>query len=97
MARPRFTDAAKEDLIDAWLHIAVDNTAAADRVVDRIDDAAQRLSDQPLMGRARPELGQGVRSMPTNTPYVLFYRAEPSCIVVLRVLHHARDVDSTPI
>jgi len=44
------------------------------------------------MGRARPELAEGVRSWPTSTAYVLFYLADEQGITVLRVLHHARDV-----
>jgi plasmid stabilization system protein ParE len=44
------------------------------------------------MGRARPELADGVRSWPTSTPYILFYLADNEGITVLRVLHHAQDV-----
>ena len=47
---------------------------------------------QPLMGRARPELGSTVRSWPSATPYVLFYEVDETELTVLRVLHHARDI-----
>jgi toxin ParE1/3/4 len=46
------------------------------------------------MGRARPDLAEGIRSWPTSTPYILFYLAEADGITVVRVLHHARDVQS---
>jgi len=92
MARVLYTRSAETDLLEAWLFIAEEDPVAADRVLDAIDVEASTLSLQPLMGRARPELGEGVRSWPTSTPYVLFYVSEGEDITVLRVLHHARDV-----
>ena len=67
-----FTERAQADLLEAWLYIAGDNLAAADRVLDSLEQEAKVLLLQPLMGRARPELGSAVRSWPTSTPYVLF-------------------------
>jgi plasmid stabilization system protein ParE len=92
MACVLYTRSAETDLLEAWLFIAEEDPVAADRVLDAIDVEANRLSSQPLMGRARPELGGGVRSWPTATPYVVFYVPEGEDITVLRVLHHARDV-----
>ena len=46
-----FTKKAREDLIDIWLHIAEDDPTAADRVLDRLDDAASHLADHPEDGR----------------------------------------------
>ena len=73
MARVLYTRSAETDLLEAWLFIAEEDPVAADRVLDAIDVEASTLSLQPLMGRARPELGEGVRSWPTSTPYVVFY------------------------
>ncbi len=92
MGRVLYARSAQNDLLDAWLFIAKDNPAAADGVLDAIEQECNTLSLQPLMGRRRPELGRGVRSWPTSTPYVLFYLAGKNGITVLRVLHHARDV-----
>ena len=58
----------------------------------RIHQEAQTLSLQPLMGRPRPELAEGVRSWPTSTRYILFYVPADDGVTVLRVLHHARDI-----
>jgi hypothetical protein len=53
------------------------------------------LAEQPMMGRARPELAAGLRSFPTQTPYILFhFPDEAGGIIVARVLHHARDVEA---
>jgi plasmid stabilization system protein ParE len=65
-----FTARAQADLLDAWLYIAEDNLAAADRVLEVIEQESKLLLMQPLMGRARPELGSDVRSWPSATPYI---------------------------
>jgi addiction module RelE/StbE family toxin len=92
MHRLVFTERAQADLLEAWLFIAEDNPAAADKVLDTLEKEAKLLLVQPLMGRARPELGSAVRSWPSATPYVVFYEVDESELTVLRVLHHARDV-----
>ena len=92
MPRLVFTERAQADLLEAWLYIAEDNLAAADKVLDKLEQEATLLLLQPLMGRARPELGSAVRSWPSSTPYVLFYEVDDMELTVLRVLHHARDI-----
>ena len=92
MHRLVFTERAQADLLEAWVFIAEDNPAAADKVLDTLEQEAKLLLVQPLMGRARPELGSAVRSWPSATPYVVFYEVDESELTVLRVLHHARDV-----
>jgi toxin ParE1/3/4 len=87
----RRTRAAESDIDDIWFHIAADSVAAADRLVDRIDRAEQRLGAQPAMGPARPDLANGLRHWPLP-PYLILYRIEPDCVLVVRVLHGARDL-----
>jgi toxin ParE1/3/4 len=94
MPRLVFTERAQADLLEAWLYIAEDNLAAADKVLDKLEQEATLLLLQPLMGRARPELGSAVRSWPSSTPYLLFYEVDDMELTVLRVLHHARDIRS---
>ena len=92
MTRVTLAQSAQTDLLEAWLYVAEDNQQAADRILDAIEKEANTLLLQPLMGRARPELADGVRSWPSSTPYILFYLADDDGITMLRVLHHARDV-----
>ena len=94
MPRLVFTERAQADLLEAWLYIAEDNLAAADKVLDKLEQEATLLLLQPLMGRARPELGSAVRSWPSSTPYLLFYEVDDMELTVLRVLHHARHIRS---
>jgi len=78
--RPR----ARQDLIEVWQYIADDNEAAADRTLDRIERALANLAENPMIGRARPELAPDLRSFPVGN-YVLFYRPMPDGIDLIRV------------
>jgi addiction module RelE/StbE family toxin len=92
MSTVAYAQSAQTDLLEAWVYIAEENLSAADKVLDTVEQEATTLATQPLMGRARPELAIGIRSWPTSTPYILFYQAEADGITVVRVLHHARDL-----
>jgi toxin ParE1/3/4 len=89
-----YADSAKTDLLEIWLYIADNNLDAADRVLDAIDRESMTLALQPRMGRMRPELAPGVRSWPTSTSYIVFYTPQEQGIAILRVLHHARDIQN---
>ncbi|MDP2694828.1 MAG: type II toxin-antitoxin system RelE/ParE family toxin, partial [Gallionella sp.] len=76
------------------LNIAEENPVAADKSLDSIQATVSLLGTQPEMGRARPELADGLRSFPTRTPYIIFYVPDGDDLLVVRVLHHARDIDA---
>lgn len=88
----RRSAAAEQDLTDIWVSIAQDNPAAADRVLSGLLDAEERLADHPQLGRLRPELPGQLRSW-SVAPYVLFYQPLADAILIVRVLHGARDID----
>lgn len=94
MARVRFTNSAEADLLELWLTTAEEKLVAADESLDSIQATLSLLDTQPEMGRARPELADGLRSFPTRTPYILFYLSDEDGLLVVRVLHHARDIDA---
>ncbi len=94
MPRIRFTLSAETDLLELWVTIAEENLTAADETLDVIQATAMILGAQPEMGRARPELAEGLRSLPTCTPYLIFYLPDDDGLLVVRVLHHARDIDA---
>ena len=93
MGRARFPHAAEADLLEIWLTIAEHDPIAADGVLDTIHETSLLLGGQTEMGRARPELFDGLRSFPTRTRYILYYLVDGSNVVIVRVLHHARDID----
>ena len=90
----RFSSSAEADLLDLWLAITADNPAAADTVLDTIYATAMLIGTQAEMGRARPELADGLRSSSTKTPYIIFYLPDSDGVTVIRILHHARDIDA---
>ncbi len=82
---------AQRDVNEIWDFIADDSVTGADAFVDRLDGCLQLLSTQPMMGRLRSELAPGLRSLPFGR-YVVFYEPVKGGIIVVRVLHSARDV-----
>ena len=93
MARVTRRPLAATDILDIWEHIAEDSLEQADRWIDRLDEKLELIAGQPLMGRARIELGADLRSFPFGR-YVIFYAPIEDGIDVVRVLHSARDVDA---
>ena len=91
MAKVLRTSQAEEDLLAIWAHVADDNLGAADKLLDAIAAACGTLAENPLAGRRRAELAPRVRSFPVGN-YLVFYRPMKDGIVVIRVLHGARDI-----
>lgn len=94
MPRIHYTRSAESDLLDLWLTIAEENPLAADSTLDSIQETVSLLGSQPEMGRVRGELSDRLRSFPTRTPYIIFYLTDTEGLLVVRVLHHARDIDA---
>ncbi len=96
MKAPRFTltRSARNDLEEIWEYIARDSVDAADRVLREIEQAVNRLGETPGIGHLRPDLSTlGSRFFAVYS-YLLVYRAEAQPIIILRVLHGARDVQT---
>ena len=83
--------AAKQDIGDIWLGIAVHNRDAAERVVRRIDARIRALADFPELGPERPEIAPGMRMLVEGN-YLILYRIEPAEVVIVRIVHGARDL-----
>ena len=88
------TPAAGQDLLAIWQYIARESERAADGVLNRFEQLLRMVSENPLAGRARPELGPGLRSLAVGS-YVLFYEARPDAILLVRALHGSLDFDSS--
>jgi toxin ParE1/3/4 len=80
---------AEEDLIEIWTFIAQDNVGAAERLLDRIDEACGQLAEHPLMGPARPDLAAELRYFIVGS-YLILYREAPAGVEIVRVVHGAR-------
>ena len=89
-----WSEAALDDTDVLSAHIAADNSAAAHKVLDRIESAADGLGRLPSGRKGRVQ-GTYEKSV-VGLPYVIAYalRVLPSGaeqIVILRVIHTARD------
>jgi plasmid stabilization system protein ParE len=96
MSLARFSPRAEQDLDDIHSYIASNNPEAAARVRQRILATADFLAQHPEAGRrilrAGPRHAQ-VRWLvvPRYRNYLIFYQPLGETIVVVRVLHAARD------
>jgi toxin ParE1/3/4 len=87
----RISGQAKEDLLDLWEYIAVHDELAADRYADHVFERATELLIHPELGRPRPEIRPGVRSLLCRN-HLIFYRVGTESIEVLRILHGSMDL-----
>ncbi len=89
----RLSGRAENDLSEIWSYIAADSVPSADRPNSIFRDKLSTLADFPMMGRSRPELRPGLRSIPAGS-YAIFYRPIENGVEIVRVLHQARDVET---
>lgn len=85
-----WTRPALRNLSEAREYIAIDNPAAANRQVERIELAVNRLKVFPMMGRVG--IHAGTREFPVpGTPYILVYRVRDERLRILAVLHGSKN------
>ena len=84
------------DLLEIHHFIGVEreSPAAADRFLDELLQKLELYSESPLIGLARPDLAEEVRSFTFKRTYVVIYRPLADGIDVLRVFHGKRDYPS---
>jgi toxin ParE1/3/4 len=87
--RPKLID----DLARAYEWVAVNDFAAAERLLGLVDAAVARLARFPYIGAPREELGPGLRSIRIRPfPHLLFYSVDGETVTLIRLLHGARDL-----
>jgi toxin ParE1/3/4 len=67
-----------------------DSPRAADAFVGQIAAKFEPLRQFPEIGATREQLAPGLRALPYRD-YVIYYLAQPDELVIVRVLHGARD------
>lgn len=93
MMRLEFSPESQLDLLEIADFIARDNPVRARSFVDELESDCNRLTTQPGIGAPRPELCDGVRMLPHGR-YLVFYRVDDDVVLIVRVLHSARDLDT---
>lgn len=77
-----------------WDYIAKNSDVeTAERFVDKLEAACEKILEAPLGYRPRPDLSASLRSCPYQS-YIIFFYPEQFGIVIARVLHAARDHDA---
>jgi toxin ParE1/3/4 len=92
----RIAPRAASDLDNIWLYVARDsgNIEIANKLIDSITDQFFLLASYPRLGRARDDdFGAGSRSLAVGE-YVVVYCIEDEYVLILRVVHGRRDIES---
>jgi toxin ParE1/3/4 len=91
MAALNYLPAFEDDALAIWTHIAEDNPAAADELIDKLYARCLLLIDHPLAGPARPDIAKGCRHL-TLGRYLILYRYEKGQIDLVRALDSRRKI-----
>lgn len=91
MAEVEFSNAAEADLIEidefSFTQFGEDT---AEIYMHGFDEAFARLRDFPMGAPILPDLGQDIRCL-VHRRHRILYRATESHVLIVRILHHARD------
>ncbi|MEW6444480.1 MAG: type II toxin-antitoxin system RelE/ParE family toxin [Pseudomonadota bacterium] len=86
-----FTPLAEQDLEAIADYIAADSPVRALSFVRELRARCQGITLNPPGYRLRPELGDGIRSC-AHGHYVIFFESDHDTVMVVRVMHGARDL-----
>jgi toxin ParE1/3/4 len=86
-----FTDRALEDIADILLYTLNEwDARTASEYDQQINNAINRLSLHPYVGRNRSDLRPRLRSVPVGE-HIIIYRIEGDAIVIQHLVHRHRD------
>jgi toxin ParE1/3/4 len=83
--------AVRADLSQIAAYIARDNPARAVSFAQELTTKIRAISDRPLTFPARDEWGAGLRAA-LHANYYIIFRVEIDRVIVLRILHAARNI-----
>ncbi|MGD9656346.1 MAG: type II toxin-antitoxin system RelE/ParE family toxin [Methylocystis sp.] len=72
--------------------MAKESENAADRSLDALERKTKLLASYPQIGRARPDIGEGVRSAISGA-YLILYRLHEDRMEVVRYVHMRRRLE----
>lgn len=71
-----WTPQAREDLINIYACIGIDNPSAAERIFDAIEAKAKLLTEYPRLGVRRPDIRPATRILIEGS-YLILYETHP--------------------
>ena len=90
MAQLIWTEPALSDLEEIAEYIALDNINAAQKLVQQISKAVERLESHPASSRKPPELKKSVYREIISGPCRIFYKTVDDKIYILYVMRGER-------
>ncbi|MDH7479025.1 MAG: type II toxin-antitoxin system RelE/ParE family toxin [Syntrophomonadaceae bacterium] len=90
-----YAPAAVDDLDEIFSYISSDNIAAAETMLEKINEGIARLAEFPHLGSMLADeeytiIQRGYRFMVVH-PYLVFYRITGHTVIIHRILHGRRD------
>ncbi|MGD0366376.1 MAG: type II toxin-antitoxin system RelE/ParE family toxin [Acidobacteriaceae bacterium] len=93
-----WTPQAEDDLLEIYTLVALENPAAADRLIEKLESGLALLSHHPRLCQRRPEIRPSVRVL-TEWPYLVLYETHPdtnegpvSSVEIVRIIDGRRDL-----
>ncbi len=71
-----WTPQAREDLIEIYIYIGLDNSSAAERIFEAVQAKTESLRKHPRLGVRRPEIRPSARIL-VEGPYLILYETHP--------------------
>jgi toxin ParE1/3/4 len=71
-----WTPQAREDVIEIFTYIGLDNPSAAERIHDTLQAKVEILADYPRIGVRRPDIRPSARIL-IEGPYIILYQTHP--------------------
>ena len=94
MAKPQLALAAHDDIRDIRHYSrTVFGAGTAIDYIEGLRAALHRIGDRPMIGRPEDDLGAQLRSVAYKA-HRIYYCADRTPVLIVRILHHARDVPS---
>lgn len=91
----RYSEQAREDLVQIRRYLAKESGSReiARRFLTKLRQQCQQIAALPgMMGRARPEGGEGMRSLPYGN-YVIFFRYNNDFVEIVSIIEGHRDIE----
>lgn len=92
MAEIVWTEPALNDLEEIANYIALDKLSAAQRLVQKVFDRVDLLSDSPKSGRKVPKLSRSKYKEVIVGPCRVFYRFSSDTVYILHVMRAEREM-----